>query len=119
MSWRLRINSAVSTFYFLALSNIAQLVLRFDSVEDAREHCLSAACKDQDGFLEMKARHDEAQKRRDEHQNKYTNEETGHSPVCAETRKAHLQYFGSLTRQDLLLLADKFNVSGSACFVPS
>ncbi|KAG9120396.1 hypothetical protein FRC07_004136 [Ceratobasidium sp. 392] len=85
---------------------------QFEDVEQVREHCLSTDCKDQKGFLAMKAIHDAAAKRRSEARKKEPAEQGGavHARKRGQIRKQQLQYYGSLTLEDIFRLANRFKI---------
>ncbi|KAG9123444.1 hypothetical protein FRC07_014926 [Ceratobasidium sp. 392] len=81
---------------------------RFESEEQVCDHCLLDDCKDKLAFELLKARHDNAQKRQYEVQNKYkTQDRQEHR---REAQRRWLEYFASLDEDDLLRLADKHQI---------
>ncbi|KAG9086038.1 hypothetical protein FS749_003948 [Ceratobasidium sp. UAMH 11750] len=82
---------------------------QFDSVDEVYGHCLSKDCKDQEGYLAMKAAHDSIDQRRYEVQ-KHKLEETATVYRRDQKRAQHLAYFASLHEEDLLDLAEELEV---------
>ncbi|KAG8712020.1 hypothetical protein FRC11_001220 [Ceratobasidium sp. 423] len=80
----------------------------FDTPDKVYEHCVSDDCVDQKAFQMMKDQHDLIQERKYQEQN--APREGGRIQARAARRRAFLLYLLELTEEDLLELAEEFEV---------
>ncbi|CAE6432443.1 unnamed protein product [Rhizoctonia solani] len=82
---------------------------QFDSIEKVYKHCLSDDCPDNEAFKMMETQHNLNHDKRYKEQKKYE-QEGGNARARTVHDKKYLQYLRGLTEDDLLELADIYEV---------